>query len=755
MKGAKRKGSPITPVDSPEGNGRAIMRGSAGRSTVNPPSMAVSSSSRPLSLSSSQRLREAAANFEKGKTAKAKGKGGSINGTGREVFVSMADDYDYVNLVNEQTADQENGYAQTMGTGRTTEDELSWHADTVGEVVKNDSEALEPRRKVPRTLAMKSRVPDEVQPTRYPDRPPNGDLFVFCNSGRPAPRDAILTLVGDYEDWGENHEARVYRRKQQIKGYKGVFLYFWDNRDGPEEEGWWFGEEVGGNQVWAKNDSKSLKPPITGWRLPWDGDVRHDFIVEVLAETGGVGTQTTNGTIRSKAEAMDPVRDKILQEAQEGQLGEDFLKLTEAVTEACDEVETAEIMSQPLLNNLGQDLSPAMQKILRDTEAKARAAQALIVEAQRQVTAKVRSVQSWVPDARDKAFVDFQKLHDQLKLAQQKLRPIQDVRRAADEQCRHRAALDDLAGIVAAAEVEAAKALNFAQDLPVLAEVAADKAQRSIRALMLALEPRLSGAEGPAMEELQRLRDKSTTAQDDVDQSRRLCKERAAKIAYEDRIYQSTERVEEAENSIQEALLVETAVALGSADADESTLRAAVAKARLALARANDFVGARLAEAEKANERDALESLAEVKQRSDKAEVELQALQQATTAKEKHNMEEEYEATQGGWDDYQEWTVNGRRTRDRPSFGSSFKSTSQSNIRTNIPTPSVMRLLKVQKASDRHSQESTRPPPALFPPPAPSRQRNISHRQWQSDAGNSWNSNHASNWSQSESWDSW
>eukprot|EP00439_Symbiodinium_sp_Y106_P048219 s20_g6.t1 len=56
-------------------------------------------------------------------------------------------------------------------------------------------------------------------------------------------------------------------------------MYYWDNRDGPSFEGWWFGNKLGGTQVWSHNNSQSLTPPQTGWKIPWDGKVRPTLTV--------------------------------------------------------------------------------------------------------------------------------------------------------------------------------------------------------------------------------------------------------------------------------------------------------------------------------------------------------------------------------------------------------------------------------------------------------------------------------------------
>lgn len=82
----------------------------------------------------------------------------------------------------------------------------------------------------------------------------------------------IQTLVGDYADKGANHGKRYYQKVQTIKGHEDVkvFLYYWDERDGDDFSGWWFGDSVGGTEVWARCDDNGPLPPRVGWRVPWD-----------------------------------------------------------------------------------------------------------------------------------------------------------------------------------------------------------------------------------------------------------------------------------------------------------------------------------------------------------------------------------------------------------------------------------------------------------------------------------------------------
>ena len=84
----------------------------------------------------------------------------------------------------------------------------------------------------------------------------------------------IAKLVGPYVVTGEHHGRRTYQKSQTIPGHGAirVVLYLWDARDGEGHSGWWFGDSVGGSQVWSRNPSNAWSPPKAGWRVPWNGE---------------------------------------------------------------------------------------------------------------------------------------------------------------------------------------------------------------------------------------------------------------------------------------------------------------------------------------------------------------------------------------------------------------------------------------------------------------------------------------------------
>lgn len=82
------------------------------------------------------------------------------------------------------------------------------------------------------------------------------------------------TIAGTYQPSSTNHGRGVYRRVEPQSDSR-VLLYYWDDRDGEENRGWWFGPDVGGEEVWAHNVGApgSAMPPVRGWVVLHSGAV--------------------------------------------------------------------------------------------------------------------------------------------------------------------------------------------------------------------------------------------------------------------------------------------------------------------------------------------------------------------------------------------------------------------------------------------------------------------------------------------------
>lgn len=87
-------------------------------------------------------------------------------------------------------------------------------------------------------------------------------------------------IAGRYIPVSTNHNRAVY--KKQKPGSIDVMIYYWDDQDGSDLCGWWFGPSVGGDQVWAYHPSRTATtPPASEWNVPHDGDIDSTFSVSL------------------------------------------------------------------------------------------------------------------------------------------------------------------------------------------------------------------------------------------------------------------------------------------------------------------------------------------------------------------------------------------------------------------------------------------------------------------------------------------
>jgi len=149
-------------------------------------------------------------------------------------------------------------------------------------------------------------------PIKKPPLPPSAtgkDAPKFTVTSQSKTDDiGIQTLVGDYADKGANHGKRFYQKLQKIPGHEDikVFLYFWDNRDGADFSGWWFGDQVGGTQVWARNPSAGPIPPRIGWKVPWDSSVAKPGLLFVDAHKAAATTSPAGSPATTPRAAAAP-----------------------------------------------------------------------------------------------------------------------------------------------------------------------------------------------------------------------------------------------------------------------------------------------------------------------------------------------------------------------------------------------------------------------------------------------------------------
>ena len=139
----------------------------------------------------------------------------------------------------------------------------------------------------------------------------------------------VQVIMGNYVEIGVNHGRKVFQKVMYCPTPTGhavvtVMLYYWDSRDSPDFEGWWFGNTVGGKQVWAHCKASSLQPPRSGWKVPWNGAVRPDLtvvkrqVLEVQHLVQGPVAGSSNSTGGGQAAAaVAEVRWKRLRQQQQ------------------------------------------------------------------------------------------------------------------------------------------------------------------------------------------------------------------------------------------------------------------------------------------------------------------------------------------------------------------------------------------------------------------------------------------------------
>mmetsp|Transcript_91246 Transcript_91246/g.282237 ORF Transcript_91246/g.282237 Transcript_91246/m.282237 type:complete len:1100 (+) Transcript_91246:84-3383(+) len=99
---------------------------------------------------------------------------------------------------------------------------------------------------------------------------------------------------GHFNRAGDNHGRPTFKKDTQSNGLD-VMLYFWDERDGPALCGWWFGPKVGGDQVWAFHPSKDLRPPSSGWMVPFNGPLDPTLAIKMDAVPQAVPASSKGG----------------------------------------------------------------------------------------------------------------------------------------------------------------------------------------------------------------------------------------------------------------------------------------------------------------------------------------------------------------------------------------------------------------------------------------------------------------------------
>ena len=139
------------------------------------------------------------------------------------------------------------------------------------------------------------------QQRQHPQSDAGEEREIFMVASSSLSPVGIRTLIGDYVEVGTNHGRKVFQKNLHLPGdvrVVTIMLYYWDSRDGPHQEGWWFGNTIGGKQVWAHCKACTLQPPRSGWKVPWDGAVQPDLTVVKRPVASGSEPELPRGQCR-------------------------------------------------------------------------------------------------------------------------------------------------------------------------------------------------------------------------------------------------------------------------------------------------------------------------------------------------------------------------------------------------------------------------------------------------------------------------
>ncbi|CAE8630845.1 unnamed protein product [Polarella glacialis] len=144
------------------------------------------------------------------------------------------------------------------------------------------------------------------------------EMYVVATIGDDGHEAAMKTLIGEYVEKGENHGRKVFQKviPQGRSDIIDVLIYYWDGRDGDAFSGWWFGNKLGGSQVWAQCKDSGKIPPSTGWKIPWDGPVRDTLLVESKAAQMAKEAQAKLLDLTAEASALEESSKKVLEQAK-------------------------------------------------------------------------------------------------------------------------------------------------------------------------------------------------------------------------------------------------------------------------------------------------------------------------------------------------------------------------------------------------------------------------------------------------------
>mmetsp|Transcript_78760 Transcript_78760/g.218910 ORF Transcript_78760/g.218910 Transcript_78760/m.218910 type:complete len:908 (+) Transcript_78760:117-2840(+) len=181
------------------------------------------------------------------------------------------------------------------------------------------------------------------------------------------------TIRGSYSLSGLNHGRPVFKRGQKASGFD-VLIFYWDERDGAANCGWWFAPSIGSEQVWAYQPGRTATPPVSGWRVPISGPVDQTMTLRAAGPAQQLGQQSLQEAQRKRAEEIQEARkaqQKKLEEMKEAQrksVEEQQKKLFEEQTRI-QEQRRATAVVQQAMKRCGSAPEDKIEELLKELEA--------------------------------------------------------------------------------------------------------------------------------------------------------------------------------------------------------------------------------------------------------------------------------------------------------------------------------------------------------------------------------------------------
>ena len=110
------------------------------------------------------------------------------------------------------------------------------------------------------------------------------DFPAFVHVSGAGSATARQSIQGSYAQSGMAHGKPFCKKRCQDACEVRMLIYYWDGRDVDSYQGWWFGPEVGSLEVWAYHETAVGGLPVSGWKVPWNGDVDNELKISMDAQ---------------------------------------------------------------------------------------------------------------------------------------------------------------------------------------------------------------------------------------------------------------------------------------------------------------------------------------------------------------------------------------------------------------------------------------------------------------------------------------